>query len=172
MGPMLSPTLHLASSSEDLDPTSDERYTVEDIQNWTGSEDSLDSEEDMEYDSDIHGEDCPVENASTEAKGHKCNPTTANSSMSADTTSNGSETFIPNPVFDAIQPTKATLEASSMPSPLRSSGTTPPPSQETELTFNPTRTKTPTIYGNPFHCRFVQPQRYLRCTTIHQDDHY
>ena len=146
MGPMLSPTLHLASSSEDLDPTSDKRNTVEDIQNWTGSEYSLDSEEDMEYGSDIHGEDCTVEDASAETEGHDCNPTTENASMSADKTSNGSEVFIPNPVFDANQSTKVTLEASSMPSPLRSSATTPPPSQETGLTNNPTKTKTPTIY--------------------------
>ena len=145
-GPIVSPALYLASSSEDLDPTCDKRSKVEDIQNRTGSEDGLDSEEDTEYDSDVYGEDSTVEDASVETESHDCNLNTENAIMLPDTTSNGSETFAPNPVFDANQSTKATLEASSTPSPLPSSVTTSPPSLETGLIHNPTKNKTPTPY--------------------------
>ena len=142
----LSPALQLASSSKGLDPTCDKRSKEEDLLNWTGSESGLDSEEDMEYDSDIHEGDCTAEDASTEIEGHDCNLTTENAGMSLDTTSNGSELFIPNSVFDANQATKATLEATSMPSQFRSSVTAPPPSQGMGLTDNPNKTKTPQTY--------------------------
>ena len=80
------------------------------------------------------------------SQSHDCDSTSENASMSLDTTSNGSDIFVPNPVVDANQSIKATLEPSSIPSPLRSSVTSSLPAQETRLTNNPTKTKTPTAY--------------------------
>ena len=145
-GSILSPALHLASSSENLDPTCDKRSRVEDIQNWTGSEYGLDSEEDMEYESDGHGKGSIVHDTAADTESHDCSSTTNIATMSPDTTSNESEVMIPNPVIDANQSMKATLEPSSVPNPLQSSVTASPISQESQLTNNPTKTKTPTAY--------------------------
>ena len=144
--PILSPVLNLASSSEDPNPSCDKGSTVGDIQDWTGSEYGLDSDEDMEYDSDVHGEDCTVQDDSAGSEGHDCILATENVTMSPETTSNGSEMFVPNPVFAANQSTKATSEVSSMPTQLRRSVTAPPPSQEVGLTNSPPKTQTPTEY--------------------------
>ena len=144
--PIFSPALSLASSSEDPNPTCDKGSTVRDIQDWTGSEYGLNSEEDVEYDSDIHGEDRTVQDDSAESEGHDCILATENVTMSPETTGNGSEMFVPNPVFEANQSTKATSEVSSMPTPLRRSVTAPPPSQEVGLTSNPPKTQFPTEY--------------------------
>ena len=145
-GPILSPALHRASSSEDVIPRCDERSRVDDVQNWTGSEYDLDSEEDMQYESDIHREDSTVQDTSAGPESHDRNLTTENAGTSPDTRSNGSEEFVPNPAFDANQSMKATLEPSSMPTPPQSSVTASPPSQETRFTNNPTKTETPTTY--------------------------
>ncbi|KAK0513739.1 hypothetical protein JMJ35_003461 [Cladonia borealis] len=127
MGPILSPAVHLASSSEDVVPTCDKRSMVEDIQEWTGSEYGLDSGEDMEYESDVHGEGSTVNDtvadvfadtisdtiADTGAaavadtlpdtESHDCNSTIQTADMSPDTTSNESEPFVP---IDANPSTK------------------------------------------------------------------
>ena len=145
-GSILSPALHLASSPENLDPTCDKRSRVEGIQNWTGSEYGLDSEEDMEYESDVHAKDSTVHDTAVDTESHDCDSTSNIATMSPDTTSNESEVNIPNPIIDANQSTKATLEPSSVPNPLRSSVTTSPTSQESQLTNNPTKSKTPTTY--------------------------
>ena len=120
-GPILSPALHLARPSEDGDSMCDKRSKVADIQNWTGSECGLDSGEDMEYESDIHGEDSTVQESSAETEIHDCDLITELSSMSPDTEINGSELFVPKFVVDANESMKATLEPSSIPRPLQSS---------------------------------------------------
>ncbi len=145
-GPVLSPALHLARSSKNIVPGCDTMSRAEDTQSRTGSEYGLDSEEDMENKSDIHREDSTVQDTSAATESHDLNLTIENTSMLPDNTSNESEMFVPNHIVDANQSMKATLEPSSMPSPLRSSVTASPPSQETTLTNNPIKTKTPTTY--------------------------
>ena len=145
-GPILSPALHQVSSSKDVVLWCDKRSRAEDTQNWTASEYGLDSEEDIKIEPDIHREDSTVRDTSADTESHECNSTIENASMSPNTTSNESETFVPNPVFHANQSMKAILEPASMPSPLRVSVTASPPPQENRLTTNPTKTNTPTIY--------------------------
>ena len=57
---------------------------VDDIQNWTASEHGLDSEEDMGYESDIHGEDCTVQDNAPNTKSHDFNLTTENAIIDFD----------------------------------------------------------------------------------------
>ena len=166
LDPFVSPTLYLATVSEDVVLRCDQRRSAESIQDWTGTEYGLESREDMEYESDVnqedteyesgfhqdteyelgtHQEDTGLQQTSPDIESHDCISTTENATMSPGARSNGSNLFVPAPVVDEDQSMKVTLESSNIASPIRSSVTASPPSSETILTNNPAKTQTPSI---------------------------
>ena len=168
LAPTVSSLLHLVTVSKDDVPTCDERTRAEDTQDWTGIEFDLESEEEMddvadfhqkdsEYESGNHQEDSGYESGTRQAdkdlqetppdvESHDCNSITENATMSPEARSNGSSFVVPAPLADVDQSMKVTLESSNMASPLRSSVTASPPSQEPVLTKIPTKIETPTMY--------------------------
>ena len=147
------PTLHLASVPKDHVPSCDRRRSPERAQDWEGIEYGWESEDEMEYESDIHQADTEHESrihqevtdlqeTSFGVESHDCNSTTENATMPHEASSDESNLFVPAPAVDLDQSMDVTSESSDMASPLPSSVTASPPSPETILSNNPAEIQT------------------------------